>query len=333
MSEELLTIEESEAGTAVRRTVRRRTRDVFYGVVLYLFMFTALQYVLYAEYGLLAALMGGVLPEEPSDFFYGVIILISTAAALTMGWLYFAGKAERGALFTGPAVTREILARRERLPFISLLGCIGLVFLLQIMFSFVIEAFELLFNRFGYTLQYSEAMNADYATSWTLLVYAVLIGPLAEEIMYRGFLMRGLEPNGRAFALVTSAFVFGMMHGDFQQTMFTMAVGLLFAYVAMRYSLWYALALHIFNNGILGELWVWMIGRMTDEVYVIVIAVLLILSVIGTVVLFRRHGKEAFSWLGEDETKPGAWKSLINFWFVLFLVFSVTEIVYSISPL
>ncbi len=329
----MLTIEEREAGTAVRRTVRRRTRDVFYGVVLYLFMFTVLQYLLYAEYSLLACLLGGVLPEEPSDFFYGVIILISTMAALTMGWLYYAGRAERGALFKEPPVLHEIFARRERMPLMSLLGCIGLIFLLQILFSFVIEAFELLFNRFGYTLQYSEAINADYATSWTLLAYAVLIGPLAEEIMYRGFLMRGMEPNGRAFALVTSAFVFGMMHGDFQQTMFTMAVGLLFAYVAMRYSLWYALALHIFNNGILGELWVWMIGRMTDETYVIAIGILLVLSVIGTVALFRRHGKEAVSWLGGDETKPGAWKSLINFWFILFLVYSVTEIVYSISPL
>ena len=332
MSEEYLTTAAS-GDIDARRQVRKRTRDVCYGVVLYLFMFTALQYLLFYEYGLLGGVLGGILPEEPSDFFYGVMILISTAAALTFAWLYFAGKAERGALFSQPSVFREIFQCREKVSVGKFLGYIGLIFLLQILFSFVTNVFELIFNWFGYTLQYSEAMNADYNTSWTLMAYAVLVGPLAEEIVYRGFLMRGLERNGRFFALVTSSLVFGLMHGDFQQSMFTMTVGLLFAYVAMRYSLWYALLLHIFNNGILGELWVWAIDRISDEIYIASVIVLLLCSVIAVIIMLRRHRRAALSWLLEGETALGAWKSLINLWFILFLVYAFTEIVLSVSPL
>ena len=219
------------------------------------------------------------------------------------------------------------------MPLVRFLQYIGLIFLMQMLFSYITGLFELLFNHFGYTLQYSEAMNADYAGSWTLLTYAVLLGPLAEEIVYRGFLMRGLEPCGRRYALIVCSVVFGLMHGDFQQSMFTVFAGLLFGYAAMRYSVWYSLALHIFNNGILGELWIWFIDRAPDTVYITLILIFLVLSAIGTVQLIRKRGRDAVLWLKEEQTRPGAWPALVNLWMILFLAYSVTEIVLSIRPL
>ena len=324
---------EKENELALRKRVRRITSESFYGVDLYLFMFTGLQFLLYWEYTLAARLTGGILPEEPTDFFYGVMILIATLSSLVLAWLYFSGKAERGVLFEGPSVYREIFRVREKLPLTRLVSYACMIFLMQILFSYIVSIFELLFNYFGYTLEYSEAMNAEYNTSWTLMCYAILIGPFAEEAVYRGFLMRSLEKNGRLFALIVSGVVFGLMHGDFQQSMFTMAAGLVFGYVAMRYSLWYAFALHVFNNGILGELWVWFTGQVSDTVYIIVALILLVLSAIVTVRTIRRNGADAKKWLLEDKSRPGAWGSLVNLWVILFLAFSITEIIFSISPM
>ena len=332
-SPDLMETADREEKKSLRKRIRRVTSQVFYGVDLYLFMFTALQGVLYLEYSFAAGLSGGILSSEPSDFFYGVFVVIATIAALCLASLYFSGKAERGVLFEGPNVCREIFEVKERLPIGKLIAFAGLIFLLQILFSFITGIFELLFNYFGYTLEYSEAMNAEYNTSWTLFLYAVLLGPLAEEVIYRGFLMHGIKGHGRRFAILVSAFVFGMMHGDFQQTMFTMAIGVILGYVAMRYSLWYALLLHIFNNGILGELWVWAIGMMSDELYVGLLIGLLILCAILTVWLTRKGWKGMTAYLALDRTEPGAWGSLVNLWFILFLIFSITEIVFSISPM
>ena len=332
-SPDLMETADREEKKSLRKRIRRVTSQVFYGVDLYLFMFTALQGVLYLEYSFAARLSGGILSSEPSEFFYGVFVVIATIAALCLASLYFSGKAERGVLFEDSNVCREIFEVKERLPIGKLIAFAGLIFLLQILFSFITGIFELLFNYFGYTLEYSEAMNAEYNTSWTLFLYAVLLGPLAEEVIYRGFLMHGIKGHGRRFAILVSAFVFGMMHGDFQQTMFTMAIGLILGYVAMRYSLWYALLLHIFNNGILGELWVWAIGMMSDELYIGVLAILLILCAILTVRLIRKGWKGMTAYLALDRTEPGAWGSLVNLWFILFLIFSITEIVFSISPM
>ena len=93
------------------------------------------------------------------------------------------------------------------------------------------------------------------------------------------------------------------------------------------------LFLHIFNNGILGELWVWAIGKMSDELYIGLLIGLLILCAILTVWLIRKGWKGMKAYLAYDRTMPGAWGSLVNLWFILFLAFSITEIVFSISPM
>ena len=74
------------------------------------------------------------------------------------------------------------------------------------------------------------------------------IGPIAEEIVYRGFVMNILKPYGKHFAIVCSAIIFGIMHANIHQIFFAILVGLVLGYVAMEYSLKWAVALHIFNN-------------------------------------------------------------------------------------
>lgn len=45
-----------------------------------------------------------------------------------------------------------------------------------------------------------------------LVLAAVVLAPLAEEIMFRGVLLRSLERKGRGFALVVSSLVFAAVH-------------------------------------------------------------------------------------------------------------------------
>ena len=93
----------------------------------------------------------------------------------------------------------------------------------------------------------NEATDSLFATPFGIL-YVVIIGPVFEEIVFRGAVMRKLEPYGANFAIVTSAILFGLYHIILFQAVFAFILGLVLAYTAGRYSLKWAIVLHILNN-------------------------------------------------------------------------------------
>lgn len=76
------------------------------------------------------------------------------------------------------------------------------------------------------------------------------IGPVLEEMVFRGAIMRHLERYGANFAIVVSAMLFGIYHLVLFQSIFAFLLGLLLAYTAGRFSLKWAVLLHALNNSI-----------------------------------------------------------------------------------
>lgn len=113
---------------------------------------------------------------------------------------------------------------------------------------------QLGFSMFGTTLQSPTSDNiSEASTNIWMWLYVGLAAPVAEELVFRGVLMRGLKPLGRNFAIVTSALMFGLFHDDVVQGLFAFGCGLLFGFVAMEYSLVWSIVLHVFNNAVLGR--------------------------------------------------------------------------------
>jgi membrane protease YdiL (CAAX protease family) len=83
-----------------------------------------------------------------------------------------------------------------------------------------------------------------------LLVIAcsIVIAPLGEELMFRGFLMNlWIARKGKWFGVIVSSVVFGLFHWD--GALFAAALGVLFALVYLRYdSLWPGIGLHALYN-------------------------------------------------------------------------------------
>jgi membrane protease YdiL (CAAX protease family) len=123
----------------------------------------------------------------------------------------------------------------------------GLEFLL-ILASMVLEP---LLQRIGlsFTETYSNSMESLVSTPSGVL-YIVLIGPIVEELVFRGAILRRLERFGANFAIVISALLFGLYHMIFFQVVYAFFVGLLLGYIAKRFSLKWAILLHIVNNSI-----------------------------------------------------------------------------------
>jgi membrane protease YdiL (CAAX protease family) len=92
--------------------------------------------------------------------------------------------------------------------------------------------------------------SALHARVMYFCIYAVLPA-LAEEIAFRGVVFGLLRPCGKMIAVVGSAFVFGIMHGNLLQIPFAFIGGLFFGYLlAETGSILPCVLLHFCNNGL-----------------------------------------------------------------------------------
>ena len=92
------------------------------------------------------------------------------------------------------------------------------------------------------------AAAPESAFSPILAIYVCLLGPVLEELIYRGVLLSRLRPYGALFALILSSICFGLMHHDLYQGLSACLSGLIYGYAALRYSLPAAICLHIAGN-------------------------------------------------------------------------------------
>ncbi len=81
------------------------------------------------------------------------------------------------------------------------------------------------------------------------LLQTAVVPALVEEFVFRGVMLGILRRYGDWFAIITSAFLFGVIHGNFVQMPFAFFAGLFFAYTVVRTgSLVPAIAIHFLNN-------------------------------------------------------------------------------------
>jgi membrane protease YdiL (CAAX protease family) len=80
------------------------------------------------------------------------------------------------------------------------------------------------------------------------ILYVVVLGPIFEEIIFRGAVLRSLQPYGNNFAIVLSSILFGAYHLVLFQGIFAFFVGLVLAYCTLRFSMKWSMLLHMINN-------------------------------------------------------------------------------------
>ncbi|MDE5992388.1 MAG: CPBP family intramembrane metalloprotease [Oscillospiraceae bacterium] len=79
--------------------------------------------------------------------------------------------------------------------------------------------------------------------------YACLLGPVLEELLYRGVLLQSMRKYNEKFAIFLSAIIFGLMHENYQQFILGFLVGIPLAVVTIKSgSLIPAIFTHIIVN-------------------------------------------------------------------------------------
>jgi len=120
---------------------------------------------------------------------------------------------------------------------------------IQLVFGLLVSMIdELLPEGLSLLENYGEAMEGFSTPSG--IIYVVLIGPIFEELIFRGAVLGALRRYGDNFAILFSSLLFGFYHAIILQIPFGFVMGLLLGYAATRWSMRTTIALHIIVNGL-----------------------------------------------------------------------------------
>ncbi len=205
----------------------------------------------------------------------------------------------------------------------------SLLLLAQTFFNLFSQVFEFFLNIFGLSLMSSvEAASAD-STTWTMFLYSAIVGPISEELIFRVAGLRTFEKYGKVFAISFSSLLFGIFHGNLPQIIFAAFVGLIFSYVTLEYSVFWAIGLHIFNNLVLGDglalFYSYLPGVLVGLVHVI-----LLYGGSGLALYFLYSSrKEISAYIETNKPESESFHSaFMSVWFWLFTIFMIGNAIY-----
>ena len=82
-----------------------------------------------------------------------------------------------------------------------------------------------------------------------ILLFSSVVAPVFEEYIYRHLLLRPLKIIGDTPAIILSALIFGLVHGNFDQFAYAFLSGIILGLIAVRYdSIIPSIILHLINN-------------------------------------------------------------------------------------
>ena len=179
-----------------------------------------------------------------TPFKSGVIFLVDIIVMVTIPLLMSFSHAAEGLSMTENVILSESMGfvpallfavlfsanadevfRFRKVRFSTIMLTILLVILLEPLMA-ALNAFTMLFTENVMAEQSVEMLQDGFSK----MVFSVaIIGPMAEELVFRGIIYSGLRRSGRVFAaIVLQAVMFGFMHMNFNQMFYATALGIFF---------------------------------------------------------------------------------------------------------
>ncbi|MBQ8683287.1 MAG: CPBP family intramembrane metalloprotease [Clostridia bacterium] len=206
-----------------------------------------------------------------------------------------------------PAVLVALCCRRRYFPLSPAKPCPGGVALFGVLAavggcmltSIVVSVILSYLSQFGVPMPESPEMMVNTPTSMLLsLVVMAVLPAIFEEMVFRGYVLRTLRPYGDWFAVVVSALLFGLIHGNIQQVPFAFVVGILLGWLYVSTdNIWLPMVVHFCNNAtsVLLEYFGFSLPEMQMGLLnMLVIGALIGLGVVAAIVLCVRY-REIFS--------------------------------------
>lgn len=91
---------------------------------------------------------------------------------------------------------------------------------------------------------------AIYEPLYTDIIMTVFVAPVLEEIVFRGVIMNNLKKYGIKTAIIINSIFFALSHYNTDMIIPAFFTGIIFSYVAYKYSIEYSILIHFFINAI-----------------------------------------------------------------------------------
>lgn len=214
-----------------------------------------------------------------------------------------------------------------------MLAAVPLGFFVCLVGNYITSYFVYFMELAGFTLSAPEYTVPSDTVGRIVYAFSIAVVPaLTEEFAIRGAILQPLRKYGDKFAIIASAFVFAILHGNLVQAPFAFIAGLGIGYaVCITGSVWTGVLIHFCNN-LYSVIMEFMIEDITseavlEEVYTTVMVTLYIISILGSILFVvlkgRRKVMPSFTALTAKQ-KIGAFVITVPMIIALFFIFKIT---------
>lgn len=171
-----------------------------------------------------------------------------------------------------------------------MLSATALGFFICLAGNYVTSIFVDLMSNVGIELSAPEySTPSDFSGRLIYTLSIAVVPALVEEFAVRGVILQPLRKYGDRFAILASALIFAVMHGNLIQAPFALIAGIGIGYaVCITNSIWTGILIHFCNN-LYSVIIEFLVADITDEtklnsIYIALTVVLYAVSIIGSVV-------------------------------------------------
>ena len=226
---------------------------------------------------------------------------------------------------------REIFSKNKSTKMFILLGtisCIGT----GMFSSLIYMIYSTIFTILGLHIpepDFSFPKQSEFLILF--LIYVCLVGPVLEEIIFRGFILKSMQRYGNLTAMIVSSILFSMFHLNLVQFVNPILMGIVLSFIAIKSkSIFPSIIAHIFNNTI--TFMAAGISLLKIPLLEYIFGVVYFLVGITAFVLFIIKYKKEFMKLIKEDTRilktyekvkysfSGAWAKAYIIFYIIFIV-------------
>lgn len=213
-----------------------------------------------------------------------------------------------GLLLLKPNLRQDVFQKPQtnfKFTGISLLGVLGAGNIATVVYSI----YSTLLTVLGIEFAVPEISGfSDPVATVLLILYMCILGPVCEEILFRGILLKKLEPFGKMSAILISSILFALFHMNLVQLPGPLLIGLILGYITVESkSIYPSILIHILNNTLRGLPGLFMTEEASVQNLLLTFYSLGIFAagIVGIILFLLQYGRKF--------TNLGRWENLSRF--------------------
>ena len=164
------------------------------------------------------------------------------------------------------------------------------------------------------------------STPIPLILFVAIIGPIFEELIFRGFLLKKLRVYGDKTAIIYTSIAFGLFHTNISQILFAAVIGVVLSYVVCKTNnIKYSIMIHIIIN-MLSSIATIISTAGLDAIQTVYVVVITLITIAAVIVVPIKGAKNRIEISNESKYDKKKLYNNIGYIFSCIIVVIITTI-------